>query len=80
MLWFSKIDLHLGYQHMRVREEVIPKKTFMTRYDQYEFVVMPFKLTNAPAAFMDLMNQVCRPMLDRSVIVFFDDILVFSKT
>lgn len=65
---------------MRVREEVIPKKTFMTRYDQYEFVVMPFKLTNAPAAFMDLMNQVCRPMLDRSVIVFFDDILVFSKT
>ncbi|KAI3690327.1 hypothetical protein L2E82_48307 [Cichorium intybus] len=63
---------------MRVREEDIPKTAFRTRYDHFEFVVMPFRLTNAPAAFMDLMNRVCRPMLDRSVIVFIDDILVYS--
>ncbi|KAI3727497.1 hypothetical protein L6452_16113 [Arctium lappa] len=64
----------------KVRSEDTEKTTFRTRYGHYEFVVMPFGLTNAPAAFMDLMNRVCSPMLDRSVIVFIDDILVYSKT
>ena len=78
--WFSKIDLRSGYHQMRIRDEDIPKMVFKTYYGHYVFVVMPFGLTNAPAAFMDLINQVCRLMLDRSMIVFIDDILVYSKT
>jgi hypothetical protein len=75
---FSKFDLRLGYHQLKVRECDIPKTAFVSRYDLYEFTMMSFELTNAPAYFMYMMNKVFMEYLDKFVVVFIDDILVYS--
>ncbi|GJV68865.1 putative reverse transcriptase domain-containing protein [Tanacetum coccineum] len=76
---YSKIDLRSGYHQLRFKEEEIPITTFRTRYGHFEFQLMPFGLTNALDVFMEFMNRVCKPYLNKFVIVFIDDILVYSK-
>ena len=77
---YSKIDLRTSYHQLRVREADIPKTVFKTRYGHFEFTVMTFGLTNAPVAFMDLIHRVFQPYLDQFVVVFVDDILIYSQS
>ena len=77
---FCKIDLRSGYHQLKVKSEGVAKRAFRIRFEHFEFLVIPFRPTDAPAAFMDLMNKVFQPYLDQFVIVLIDDILIYSKS
>jgi len=77
---FSKIDMRSGYYQLKIKRQDVAKITFRTRYGHYEFLVLHFELTNAPTYFMDLMNHIFDPYLDKFVVVFMDDVLVYSKS
>jgi hypothetical protein len=77
---FLKIDLRLGYYELQTKEQDMLKTAFRTRYRHYEFLVMPFELTNAPTVFKDLMNRVFWPYLDKVLLVFIDDIMIYSSS
>ena len=77
---YAKIDLRTGYHQLRVRDTDIPKTAFRTRYGHFELTVMPFGLMNAPTTFMDLMHRVFQPYLDQFIVVFMDDILIYSQS
>jgi len=77
---FSKIDMRSGYHRPKIKREDVPKTAFRTRYGHYEFLVLPFGLNNAPAYFMDLMNHVFHLYLDKLIVVFIDDILIYFKS
>ena len=78
--YFLNIDLQSGYHQLKIRRDDVLKTAFRIRYGHYEFLVLPFRLTNAPAAFMGLMNSVFKPYLDRFVIIFIDEILIYSRS